>query len=209
MRENSFSQHMAKDENIKKPAVRTGKKPPKKITEKYLYNSGLAYLQRFPTSTAHFRKIMERKIKRSCNYHKDQSLEVCNAFLTQTIVGFERMGLLNDEAYLAGMVHSLRSRGLSTQAILFKLQQKGMPSPMVTNVLKDYDDGEHGTDAELVAALTICRKKRLGPYRRVEQCDRNKELAALARSGFSFDIAQKALDMDPDEAFGLVSSARL
>ena len=39
---------MAEPENIKPAPRRREKKPPKKITEKYLYNSGLAYLQRFP-----------------------------------------------------------------------------------------------------------------------------------------------------------------
>ena len=41
-------------------------------------------------------------------------------------------------------------------------------------------------------AAAIDPKRRLVLIRRDEDADRNKELAALARAGFGFDIAQKA-----------------
>ena len=181
---------MAEPENIKAGKGRREKKPPKKITEKYLYNSGLAYLQRFPASTPHFRRVMGRKIDRSCNYHKDQSKEDCLALLESTIAGFERMGLLNDEAYLAGMINSLRRRGLSTQAILSKLGQKGLPQDRILETLRGHDEAGGASNPDLAAALLLTRRKRLGAFRREGDFDRNKELASLARAGFGFDIAQ-------------------
>jgi regulatory protein len=200
---------MAEPENIKAGKHRREKKPPKKITEKYLYNSGLAYLQRFPASTPHFRRIMGRKIDRSCNYHKDQSKEDCLALLDTTVAGFERMGLLNDEAYLSGMINSLRRRGLSKQAILSKLQMKGMAQDRILEVLRTYDEDSGVDNADLVAALRLSRRKRLGAYRKDKEADRNKELASLARAGFGFDIAQKALALSQDEAEDLIAQTRL
>ena len=200
---------MAEPENIKAGKPRREKKPPKKITEKYHYKSGLAYLQRFPASTPHFRRIMGRKIDRSCNYHKDQSKEDCLALLDATVAGFERMGLLNDEAYLSGMINSLRRRGLSKQAILSKLQMKGMAQDRILEVLRSYDEDSGVDNADLVAALRLSRRKRLGAYRRDADADRNKELASLARAGFGFDIAQKALALSPDEAEDLIAQTRL
>lgn len=200
---------MAEPENIKAGKPRREKKPPKKITEKYLYNSGLAYLQRFPASTPHFRRIMGRKIDRSCNYHKDQNKEDCLALLDATVAGFERMGLLNDESYLSGMINSLRRRGLSRQAILSKLQMKGMAQDRILEVLRSYDEDSGVDNADLVAALRLSRRKRLGAYRRDADADRNKELASLARAGFGFDIAQKALALSQDEAEDLIAQTRL
>lgn len=201
---------MAEPENIKDGKPRRGKKPPKKISEKYLYNSGLAYLQRFPASTPHFRRVMGRKIDRSCNYHKDQDREACLAMLESAIAQFERMGLLDDVAYLSGMINSLRRRGLSTQAILSKLGQKGLPQDRVLEALREYDEDSGTGNADLAAAVRLTRRKKIGPYRREGvETDRNKELASLARAGFGFDIAQKALGISQDEAEEIMGSTRL
>lgn len=208
MRDMTASQDMTEPENIKKGVPRKGKKPPKKITEKYLYNSGLAYLQRFPTSTPHFRRIMGRKIDRSCNYHKDQNREECVTLLDGAVRTFTRMGLLNDEAYLQGMVNSLRRRGLSRQAILSKLQQKGLTGTDVAAALAAQDEENTEVSADMAAGLRLARRKRLGPFRKVE-ADRNKELAAMARAGFDFETAQKILSLSPDEAEEILSSIRL
>ena len=200
---------MAEPENIKDGKPKRGKKPPKKITEKYLYNSGLAYLQRFPASTPHFRRVMGRKIDRSCNYHKDQSKEDCIALLEAAIGQFERMGLLNDESYLSGMINSLRRRGLSTQAILSKLGQKGLPQDRVLEALRSHDEESGVANADLAAATLLTRRKKIGAYRRDAESDRNKELAALARAGFGFDIAQKALSLSLDDAEEIITQTRL
>ena len=199
---------MAEPENIKPAAGRREKKPPKKITEKYLYNSGLAYLQRFTSSTPNFRRVMGRKIDRSCSYHKDQSREDCEKLLDTTVQTFVRQGLLNDDAYLQGMVTSLRRRGLSTQAILSKLVMKGMVQEVILKTLRAYDEERGGENPDLAAAILLMRRKRIGAFRKSEDGDKNKELAALARGGFGFDIAQKALSLEQDEAEEILSEMR-
>lgn len=199
---------MAEPENIKPAARRREKKPPKKITEKYLYNAGLAYLQRFPAGTPHFRRVMGRRIERSCNYHKDQSRETCQTLLDATIATFLRQGLLNDDAYLQGMVTSLRRRGLSTQAILSKLAQKGMAQEAVAAALRAYDEDRGAANPDLAAAVLMMRRKRIGAFRKSDDADKTKELAALARGGFGFDIAQKALSLELDEAERILSEMR-
>jgi len=208
MQEKTMSQDMAEPENIKHGKARREKKPPKKITEKYLYNSGLAYLQRFPTSTPHFRRIMGRKIDRSCTYHKDQDREACIRLLDSTVATFVRQGLLNDAAYLQGMTNSLRRRGLSTQAILSRLQQKGMAQDAVLSALRSFDEDRGGGDPDLAAAVMLMRRKRLGAFRKSAEFDRNKELAALARAGFGFDVAQKALNMNGGDAEEILAAIR-
>ncbi len=203
-----MSQDMAEPENIKRGKPRGEKKPPKKITEKYLYNSGLAYLQRFPSSTPHFRRIMGRKIDRSCNYHKDQDREACARLLDTTVETFVRQGLLNDAAYLQGMVNSLRRRGLSTQAILAKLGQKGMGQDTVLKALRSYDEDNGIANPDLAAAVMLMRRKRIGVFSKKEDADKARELAALARAGFGFDIANKALHLKQDEAEEILSAIR-
>ena len=199
---------MAEPENIKRGKPRAEKKPPKKITEKYLYNSGLAYLQRFPASTPHFRRIMGRKIDRSCTYHKDQDREACQKMLDATVETLVRQGMLNDDAYLQGMVNSLRRRGQSTQAILSKLQQKGMGQEAILKAIRTHDEDRGSQNPDLAAAVMLMRRKRIGPFRKSPEGEKTKELASLARAGFGFDIAQKALALEQDEAEEILSEMR-
>jgi regulatory protein len=199
-----MSEDMAPAENIKPTVRRQAKKPPKKITEKHLYNAGLAYLQKFTSSIPNFRRVMTRRIDRSCNYHKEQSKEECLKMLETTIATFERQGLLNDEAYLQGMVNSLRRRGLSAQAIQYKLQQKGLKSEAIKTTLQAHSGDLSDAEADILAAAQFIRRKKLGcygaPLARGDDKARNRQIGALARAGFGFDITQKILAMSEDDA---------
>lgn len=177
------------------------RKIPKKITETYLHNSGLYYLQRFAASSGHFHAVMKRKIDRSCRHHPDQDRAVCMALLEQMIVKFQSLGLLDDETYTRAAVASLRRRGLSERAILTRMQAKNVPAENVRAAIRHYnsENSLKDEDSEMQAALKLARKKRFGPYAGEKPYDRNKALAAFARAGFSFEIARKILDLGADE----------
>lgn len=180
-------------------------KPPKKISEKYLYNSGLAYLQRFPASSAHFKTVMMRKIDRSCRHHIEQDREKCGNWLNELVIKFQDLTLLDDTAYLKGMVTSLRRRGQSTRQIDMKLSQKGLDRESITKTIKAFDKEElnddEDNDGDYRAALIFARKKRLGPYDKLGRHSPEKTIGSFARAGYSFDIAKKiiALSIDEDE----------
>lgn len=193
-------QKRAPEKTRKKP------RPPKKITESYLHNSGLYYLQRFTASTAHFKKIMTRKIDKSCQWHKDQDRDSCIKMLDNIAARFQELGLLNDEAYARGMVNSLRRRGLSGRMIRAKLAAKGLGSDETEQALCRHAE-DLGTDenVELIAALRLARRRKIGPYSREagvkkDESAYNKALGSMARAGFSFDVCKKILDMDAGEA---------
>ncbi len=176
-------------------------KPPKKISEKYLYNSGLAYLQRFPTSSHHFKTVMTRKIDKSCRHHVEQDREQCLVWLDKLTEKFQELALLDDAAYLKGMVTSLRRRGLSSMQIKMKLQQKGYNQDEVMNELSQYDQDEFQTDqnGDIYAALIFARKKRLGPFDKDNRKTPEKALATMARAGYSYDIAKKTIEISDEE----------
>ncbi len=198
-------------DNAEKPNVNStpapkAKKTPKKITEKYLHNAGLAYLQRFPASSKQFEGVMRRKIKKSCNYHKEQSMEDCLTLLAASVANFTRLGLLNDEGYLRGMVQSLTRRGLSRQAIMAKLSLKGFSNEAVLTALQTrMDESTANANYDLIAALRHAQRKKLGPFRTKTEFDRNKELASLARAGFGYDVAEKALGEAHEDAIKILS----
>ena len=65
-------------------------------------------------------------------------------------------------------------------------------------------------DGELAAAVATARRRRIGPFRRApaDAVAARKELAMLARAGFSQDVASRALRMMPDAAEALINRLR-
>lgn len=186
--------------NIKAETARKPVKIPKKITETYLHNSALYYLQRFAASSAQFRKVMQRKIDLSCRHHTDQNPEDCQVLLDKLVTRFQENGLLNDGTYARGMVITLRRRGMSERAIFMKLQNKGLSEAQIKGAVEDFNtENETNTaESEYRAALKLARKKRVGPYA-VTEFEYDRALSAFARAGFSFDVARRVLGMTPDD----------
>jgi len=172
------------------------KKVPKKITPTYLHNSGLYYLERFAASSGHFREVMLRKAKRSCMAHEDQNYDECVVMIDELVQKFITAGLLDDQTYTRGMVHSLRRRGKSQRYIQGYLRNKNLSSELIDQMLEHHEQENHENagEAEFEAALTFARKKRLGPFSNKPEPDFEKDLAKLARAGFSYDTSRSVLN---------------
>jgi regulatory protein len=180
--------------------AKTQAKLPRKITGDYLHNSGLYYLQRFAASSAQFRRVMARKVERSCQAHPEQDREQCLKLIDALVEKFQRSGLLDDDLYLRGSVLSLRRRGLSARAIEAKLAAKGLTADQIRPALARQDEETGSTEPDLQAALRLARRRRAGPFSREVQNDQSKAMAALARAGFDYQTARKALSMSLEDA---------
>lgn len=171
-------------------------KQPRKISSQYLENAALYYLQRYATSAENFRRVMTRKIKRSCTFHAVPA-EPFYPVLEDMIVRYISAGLLNDKGFAEAKTASLRRQGKSRQAILAKLQSKGLTKTDIEQAIATADEDKNG-DAELLAARTLARRKKLGPWRTKPLADpvkdRQKEMAAMARAGFSYEISRQVLN---------------
>jgi len=200
----------ANNKSTNAPTHRKTRKKPKKITESYLHNSGLYYLERYSSSVENFRSVMMRKIQRSCREHTDQKIGECKNQLNDLIEKFIRVGLLDDGTYTRSIINAKRRQGKSVRAIQTYLRSKGVSSDIIEQMLADYSDDHNKTAAEIEfeSALIFARKKRLGPYRTSEDFDSQKELARLARAGYSYDTARRVLENDLSED-DLLSIGRL
>ena len=184
----------------KKPAKREPRKP-KKISKTYLENATLYYLERYATSAANLRRVLLRKVKRSCDFHKLDASEFTD-MVDELIKRYVEVGLVDDISYALARVNSFRRKGLGRQAIISKLRIKGLSIEQIETAMAEVDE-EH-EEPELVAALAYIKRKKLGPYRTKPFSDdptkdKQKELASLARAGFSYEICQKALNVDIDD----------
>ncbi|MDY7227912.1 regulatory protein RecX [Hyalangium rubrum] len=169
-----------------------GPKKPRKVSPRYLENAALHYLKRYAATVSQLKRVLMRKVDRSLRVHGGDRTEALGWVdaLTEKLV---RGGLINDQAYAEMKAQSLRSSGRSARVIAQKLRMKGVAAELVTQKLAQVT----AEVSEDVAARIWARKKRLGPFRRdaaTRQENRQRDLAALARAGFSFSTAKKIID---------------
>lgn len=173
---------------------RLKKRTPRKATPKYLENAALHYLSRFATSAENLRRVMMRKVDRSARFHATDA-EEGRAHVEDMVRRFERSGLLDDAAYARARAESLHRRGNSARMIRGKLRQKGVARDVIDLGLEAL--GEDAAATELAAAAAYARRRRFGPYgaREPSRDQREKQLASLARAGFSYDVARRVLEV--------------
>jgi regulatory protein len=179
---------------------------PRKVTAKSLENAALHYLQRFATSAENLRRVLMRRVERSVRAHDtdrdDTDREVGAALVDALVERFVAAGLVDDRVYAEGRALSLHRRGTAARVIRGRLRQKGVGDDDIEAALATV--AEEHPDGDLAAAVNLARRRRLGPYRSTgpEPDRRQRELAALARAGFSYDIARRVLDGDGIDEIG-------
>jgi regulatory protein len=135
---------------------------------------------------------MIRKTRRSLKVHGGE-LEQAIGWIDELILKLQRNNLLDDAAFARMKANSLRASGKSKRMIAMKLKMKGVPDDLVASHVQRVTT----ESSEEEAAQVHARKKRLGPYRTNEELrkeKREKDMAALARAGFSYSVAKKVID---------------
>lgn len=172
-------------------------KPPAKITPATIENAALHYLERFATSSANLRRVLMRKVDRSLA-HWGGAREEAVAEVEAVLAKLSRLGYLDDAAYAQQKTRSLHRRGDSARTIRAKLAARGVSADDAAAALAEL--AEEVAEPDLAAAVRLARRRRLGPFRLRDRAGfRDKDLAALVRAGFSFDLARTVID-SPDAA---------
>lgn len=189
------------------PHNKTERKPkrPPRLDEAAVKKAGLHYLERYAASADMLTKVLLRRIDRAERRGATVDRDAAERTIQQVVARFTEAGLIDDKDFATAKIQSFRRRGESTRAIRAKLAQKGVDTALIDAVLaaakEEYSsDGEELPDPDLEAAFAYARRRRLGPYRPSDVRDgfREKDLAALARKGFSFDICRTVIDMEDE-----------
>jgi len=170
-------------------------KLPAKATLESLEKAAYRYLERYATSRANVRRVLERRVERSVYAHgtaKDNGL----AAVEEVMAKLDSLNLLDDRSYAETRALSLLRRGASGQAIRAALLAKGVEEDLIRQAIDNLKQG--WADPELAAALTYVKKRRIGPCRDPEarKANRERDLAALGRRGFDYDLALKVVDAE-------------
>ena len=106
---------------------------------------------------------------------------------------------LNDKYYSDAKSKVFYRKGYSLNKIRYSLIKKGIDQKYIQDSISKIKENE--SDPDFFSAIRICRKKRIGPNR--EENNRSlfykKDIAILARSGFSYETSKKVLDIPKEE----------
>ncbi len=162
---------------------------PKQLPET-LDKAALGYLERFDTSVANLRRVLRRKAQKLAPEQADESFVA--QCIDELLARYQRSGLLDDLRYAEGIACGLRNRGLGERAIKYRLKAKGVDDVVIGQALERQDASSE--EPELEAALRFIKRRRLGKHRSESNPKaHHRDLSALARAGFSYEVARQAL----------------
>ncbi|MCE2510933.1 MAG: RecX family transcriptional regulator [Alphaproteobacteria bacterium] len=184
----------SRQDETRTPGKRRPTRGPRRITPSYLENAALFYLGRYATSTAHFRRILMNKVRRSARFH-GTDIEEGEKIVEDLIRRYRKSGLLDDNRYAEAKARHLHGRGMALRGIQAKLREKGIEADAIEEAVSKLRESTARPD--LAAAAAYVRRRRFGPYRPPENRSAHfkKDLAALGRSGFSYGIARQVLEV--------------
>lgn len=180
--------------------------------ERTLHEDALAALGQRALTRAELERTLARRIamwamrSRRAGLDEDEigaAAERARALVPGIAQRMVEARLVDDAAFARARAARLSRSGRSRRAISAHLAQKGVEESVARDALPTE------ADDELRAALVFARKKRLGPFRRegAEEAsrdelyaDKSRALAAFARAGFGFGLAERVLRMPRDVA---------
>jgi regulatory protein len=178
------------------------RRPARPITAKYLQNAATFYLERYPSTAEGLRRVLQRRVRKA-EMAEAPVIDDVKAAIDAIVEKFVAAGMIDDKAFAQTKARSLHRRGTSTRLTRQKLAMAGVATDTLDQAMAGLDQELH-TDPrqrEWQAAIALARRRKLGPFRQKERKEhRDRDLAAMARGGFAYDLAKKIVDAKDLEA---------
>ncbi len=160
-------------------------------------NFAYSYLEKYSPSKQQLRTYLFKKLIK-INQRKSSKKEIFNLIDT-VITSLEDQKLLSDKYYSNAKSKSLLKKGYSLNKIRYNLIKKGIEEKYIKDSISKIKENE--SDPDFFSAIKICRRRRIGPCR--EESNRplfyKKDIAILARSGFSYEVSKRVLGIPKEE----------
>ncbi len=179
-----------------------------------LQAAALNHLARYAATEIGLKRVLHRKIDRwarEADGSKEGEREEIAQIVAKArheaariVARLAESGAVSDQAFAEGRARSLSRAGRSRRAIGVHLAERGVGQELAASVLPQ------DPAREVAAALIHARKRRLGPFRKLEETPelRRRELANMARAGFDHATASRVLRMAPHEAEERIIASR-
>ncbi|MDN7352709.1 regulatory protein RecX [Acetobacter senegalensis] len=202
--------------------------PPPPPDRAALREAALAHLARFGTTRHGLEQVLARRVSRweraalKAGAEADEvsaAVAALKPVIQAVAADMVQLGAVNDEAFARARAKKLVRSGRSGKAVQAHLAARGVEADVRNVALQDVVEGFSPQETELSAALVLARKRRLGPFagrpslrnssyeeeegqdeRQKAMAERQRALGVLARSGYGRDVAERVLDMEPEEA---------
>jgi len=167
------------------------------ITIEEIKNFAYAYLEKYNPSkqqlkTHLFKKLLKKNQKTS---NKKELFNLIDVVVSTLI----EQKFLSDKYYSDAKTRVFLRKGYSLNKIRYSLIKKGIDEKYIKASISKIKENE--SDPDFFSAIKICKRRRIGPSR--EESNRplfyKKDISILARSGFSYEISKKVLEIPKEE----------
>ena len=160
-------------------------------------NFAYSYLEKYNPSKQQLRIYLFKKIIKK-NQKISNKREIFN-LIDSIISSLVDQKLLSDKYYSDAKSRAFLRRGYSLNKIRYNLIKKGINKKYIEASISKIKENE--SDPDFFSAIKICKRRRIGPSR--EESNRplfyKKDISILARSGFSYEISKKILEIPKEE----------
>jgi len=162
-----------------------------------LRNSAFNYLEKYSPSKQQLRiYLFKKSLKKK---QKTSSKKELFNLIDTVILSLEEQKLLSDKYYSNSKAKVFLRRGYSLNKIRHSLIKKGIEEKYIKASISKIKENE--SDPDFFSAIKTCKKRRIGPKR--DENNRllfyKKDISILARSGFSYELSKKILDIPKEE----------
>ena len=156
-----------------------------------------SYLEKYSPSRQQLRIYLFKKIIKK-NQKISSKKEAFN-LIDIVISSLVDQKFLSDKLYSDAKSKAFLRRGYSLNKIRYSLIKKGIDAKYIKDSISKIKENE--TDPDFFSAIKMCKRRRIGPTR--EENNRTlfykKDISILARSGFSYELSKKVLEIPKDE----------
>ena len=160
-------------------------------------NFAYSYIEKYNPSKQQLKTYLFKKFIKKTKGTLNKK-EIFN-LIDQVVATLVSQKFLSDEFYSDSKSRSYLRRGYSLNKIRYNLIKKGIDQKYIKASISKIKDEE--ADPDFFSAIKLCKRRRIGPKR--EESNRplfyKKDISILARSGFSYELSKKVLEIPKDE----------
>ena len=160
-------------------------------------NFSYSYIEKYSPSKQQLRTYLFKKLIK--NKQRITSKKEIFNLIDTVIATLEEQKFLSVEFYSDSKSKAYLRRGYSLNKIRYSLIKKGIDQKYIKSSISKIKEDE--TVPDFFSAIKLCKRRRIGPAR--EEGNRplffKKDISILARSGFTFELSKKILDLPKDE----------
>ena len=160
-------------------------------------NFAYLYLEKYNPSKQQLRTYLFKKLTK-INQKTSSKKEFFN-LIDSVIATLVDQKLLSDKYFADVKSRAFLKRGYSLNKIRYNLIKKGIDEKYIQASISKIKENE--SDPDFFSAIKICKRRRIGACR--EEDNRplfyKKDISILARSGFSYEMSKKVLDIPKEE----------